>query len=105
MEHVNLINRIIEAEQKAQEIAGAAKAKRQNLQSDLKSATDEIRQTYLDRATRRINEVRKNEERIADEMIAQLDQRYAQELSHMESMFSEHRSEWIDRLFSLIVGR
>lgn len=105
MEHINLINRIIEAEQKAQEMADAAKAKRQSLQSDLKGATDEIRKTYFERASRRIEDVRGNEERHADEMSAQLDERYLQELSHMESMFSEHRTEWVNKLFSLIVGR
>ena len=105
MLHVELINRIIEAEHKAREMADTAKAKRLSLKSDLQGAAEEIRGSYYQRAVRRIEEVREKERLICDEQIRQLDNHYVQELSHMEGKFAEHRSEWVNKLFALTVMR
>lgn len=105
MEHISLINRIIEAEQRAQEIFNAARSKHQNLQADLKGATEDIQKGYRERASRRIEEVRRQEDKHAVECIAELDERFARDLSAMEGTFATHRADWVNTLFSLIVGR
>lgn len=105
MEHVDLINRIIEAEQEAQRIAGQAREKLNALPQELKEQKEKLRREMYARADKRIAEVSKREEEWADEQIAELDARQKEELSALEKLFEEHRQEWAEKLFSLVTGR
>ncbi len=105
VEHVNLINRIIEAENKARQIADEAQEKRKNLQHDLADAKVNMRQNYVDRANHRIAEISKREDDFAQETIAKLNEHYAAELAEMEEKFQTNRAAWAEKLFSMIVER
>lgn len=105
MEHVDLINRIIEAEQEAQLIAGQAREKLNALPQELKEQTEKLRRDMYARADKRIDEMRKREAEWAEEQIAQLNTQQERELAALEQLFEEHRQEWAEKLFSLVIGR
>ncbi|MDR1735661.1 MAG: hypothetical protein LBR85_02170 [Oscillospiraceae bacterium] len=105
MEHIDLINRIIEAEQEAQRIAGEARDKLRALPADLKSQTDKVRRDLYARADSRIEEVRREEEQYASDTVAELDARFKSDLAELEGVFAAHSKAWEDRLFALVTER
>lgn len=105
LKHVDLINRIIEAEQKAQQLAGQARDKKLHLHEELRESAANMRQTYFDRANHRIDSVRERENSQNDEKIMALTVMQNLELANMETTFLQHRDEWIEKLFSMIVDR
>ncbi len=105
MEHVNLINRIIEAENKARQISDEAHQKLQTLSIDLKEECAGIRHEYLERAEHRIAMVRRKENELANEKITEIDRQFQEDLKLLDKTFSDHGDEWVDKLFHLIVDR
>lgn len=105
MEHVELINRIIEAENEAQRIAGDARDKLIALPAELQEKTEIVHQEMRRRAENRVEQVRKHEEQWADERVAALNAQLAEELAALERMFAERRQQWADHMLAMVIGR
>lgn len=104
MEYMELLNKIIEAERVAQQIASEAKAERDNLPNDLRVQREELHTSYLSRAEHRVQTVRDQEKAMADQQIEQLDASLASDLKKIESYFAERHDDMVDGLFKLVVG-
>ncbi|MCX7614366.1 MAG: hypothetical protein N2Z65_01260 [Clostridiales bacterium] len=105
MEHLDIINRIIEAEKEAKKIAEEAASAKNHLNEMITNDKNKIREDYLNRANRRIEIVRENERVACDESIAQIDTHLKQKLEIVEETFSQSRERWVDDLFRTIVGK
>ena len=101
---VSLINRIIDAEHKADEIALAAREKQRSLSGELAGRREEIQRNYLVRASKRITQNRELEEKFADEAILEQNEQSALDMASLEARFTEHREEWAGKLFCAITG-
>lgn len=105
MDHIEIINKIVEAEQTAQRIADEARAKLASLDTDLVAENEKMRKQYFERADKRIASVREREGAIADEMIAELEKKLEQDLEGIERLAREQNDNWVSTIFSMIVGR
>jgi vacuolar-type H+-ATPase subunit H len=105
MEYMELLNKIIEAEQLAQKIASEAKAKRDSLPDDLRAQTEALRKQYLDRAEHRVQAVADQEEKLADEQIALLEEALKADLSQVDRYFTTNHNDMVKNLFQLVVGQ
>ena len=103
MEYMEVLGKIIEAERAAQQIAGAAKALRDNLPHDLRSGWEETRQKYMARAEHRVQVIREDEEARAGQQIAQLETELLEDLQKLYAHFDAHHDEMADRLFRLVI--
>ncbi len=103
MEHITLINKIIEAEQEAQRLAAEALKKRESMHSELKVARSTLRDSYFGRAKLRIDKIREREAALAVEQLAELDSTYTKNLASIESAFKQNEAQWVDTLFGMIV--
>ena len=104
MEYINLVNRIVDAEHSAKEIAREAREREQSLEKEIGQETDALRERYMARAHRRIEQVEQTESEAAAEAIAQLDLKLQQTMAAVESSYARDRDAWVDSLFSMIVG-
>ena len=104
MEYVELVNKIIEAEHSAREIAQEAQEKEASLEQDLARDTQRLREDYFARADRRIQMVREAEERSAQESMARSDKKLSDALTAVESSYRRNRDRWVEMLFCRIVG-
>ena len=104
MEYVDLVNKIVAAEHSAQEIAREVKEKQDSLDADLKLEVGKLREDYFARATHRIDEVEKTEAAAAEEDMARWDKKRDQALAEVERAYAEHKDQWVELLFSRIVG-
>ncbi|MDR1669275.1 MAG: hypothetical protein LBR76_04885 [Oscillospiraceae bacterium] len=105
MKHADLINSIIEAEQQAQTLAAAAREKKLRLREDLSESSEKLRQDYLAQADARISAVREREEKQNSDAIEGVNLLHRMEMESMERLYGEHRAEWVDKLYTMVVGR
>ena len=104
MEYVELVNKIIETEHSAREIAQEAQEKEASLEQDLARDTQRLREDYFARADRRIQMVREAEDRSAQESMARSDKKLSDALTAVESSYRRNRDRWVEMLFHRIVG-
>lgn len=105
MKHVELINRIIEVEHEARQLAEEARAKKEHLAEDLRSDAKAMRDNYFEQARSRIKKVHDRENSATDVRIEALRELNRQQSEDMERLFSENKLEWVDKLFGMVVGR
>jgi len=103
MEHIEIINRIIESEHQAQNILSHAQVRREESADKLREELDEMHKGYRTRAETRIQKVAEQEKRAAVEQIAQLEAQLAADLDRFEEIFANERKAWLDRLFAAVV--
>lgn len=104
MEYVDLVNRIVEVEHSAKEIAREARQQESSLDQEVRQETAALHERYMARARRRIEQVEQTEAQAADEAIAQLDQKLARAMEAVESAYDKNRDHWVEALFAMIVG-
>ena len=105
MKHVDIINRIVEAEQRARQIAAEAQEKLAHLQADLENERKNLRETYLQRAERRVEMVREREQALMREQLDEMDKHFTSERDMLERLFADHRTDWVDKLFTMVTER
>jgi len=103
MEHIDVINKIIEAEHNAQNIANEARRHRDALPEAVEEENRKLREAYFSRADQRIALVQEQEDKIADEQLALLEVKLASELASLEAMYERRREGWALRLFEMVI--
>ena len=104
MEYMDLVGRIVAAEQNARALVQEAKEQEQSLEADLEQEISTMRETYMERARHRVEEVKKTEVALAKEDLARWDRKREQTLAAVESSYARHKDFWVDVLFRKIVG-
>ena len=67
------------------------------------SGIETMRQHYIDRAQRRIEMYRDNEQQYLDGMLREIDERTADQITRLKAAFNENSSKWIDDIFNSII--
>jgi vacuolar-type H+-ATPase subunit H len=104
MEHIDLINRIIEAEYAAQTIADKARDQLNALPDELKEKSQDLRDGLFERANNRIEKVREEESRITAQAIAKDKEENEKSLVAMVALYEEHKTDWSNKLFELVIN-
>ena len=68
------------------------------------SGVESMRQHYIDRAQRRIEMYRDNEQQYLDGMLKEIDERTEDQITRLKAAFNENSNKWIDDIFNSIVG-
>jgi len=104
VKHIEVINKIIEVEHQAQQLADQALDKREHLEEELRQSVGALRQRYMERAEERVAKIRDQEGSQAAENIKSLSQDHTLEMENMERLYRSHREEWIQTLFDKIIA-
>ncbi len=104
MEYINLVSKIVAAEETAQEIAREAQEKQSSLDSDLKRDVEALRTDCFARAERRVALVEEAERAAARESMAEWDSRLSSAMAQVERAYANGKDAWIELLFRKIVG-
>ena len=65
---------------------------------------DNMRQQYMDRANRRIEMYRDNEQQYLDGMLKEIDERTEDQIVRLKAVFNENSDKWINDIFSSIIS-
>ena len=75
-------------------------------QANMNVATgvENMRQYYMDRAQRRIEMYRDNEQQYLDGMLREIDERTEDQIVRLKAAFNENSNKWIDDIFNSIIS-
>jgi len=104
MEYVDLVGRIVAAEETAQEIAREAQEKQASLDSDLKRDVEQLHEDCFARAKRRVALVEETERSAAQDSMAEWDAKLSRAMAEVEHAYAKGKDAWVDLLFHKIVG-
>lgn len=65
---------------------------------------DTMRQQYMDRAQRRIDKYRDNEQQYLDGMLREIDERTEDQIIRLKAAFNENSDKWISDIFNSIIS-
>lgn len=99
MDYTMLIDRILEAEQSARDVAEEAKIQKANFEAELEREKAAIHQKYLDRAQAWLEELRSQEEEKKKQLIEAQNVRLADAEAKMERAYTRYGDNWVDTLF------
>ncbi len=99
-----IIKRIIEIEDKAQEIMSDARAERDGLDKRVEAKEARLRRKMSDAADKRCRELQKTErDRLGGE-IARINARVGEQLSELDKKYSENKDKWVNDMVDHIIG-
>jgi hypothetical protein len=104
MEYTELINRILAAEQSAQDIARQVKEREQSLEADLADEAAALKQDYMEKAKAKVADIEQETAVQTKASVAALDARQAEAMAKMERAYSHYGDNWVNTLFHRIVG-
>lgn len=78
----------------------------QSMQSGLNvtAGIENMRQQYMDRAQRRIEKYRDNEQQYLNGMLQEIDERTEDQIVRLKAAFNENSDKWINDIFSSIIS-
>ena len=98
MEYIDLVKRIVAAEHSANELAQEAREKEAALDRDLARERSALRESYLERARRRVAIVEETEAKLAGESANAIDRRLDRAMQALELAYETHWDEWVEAL-------
>ena len=103
LDRIHVLNRIIEAENNAQALAGEALQKREHLSESLAKECEALREDYMRRANERVKSEIAMENANAEKIIAGLEARLIDDLSDVDRKLTARRGELAAMIFSMIL--
>jgi regulator of protease activity HflC (stomatin/prohibitin superfamily) len=104
LEHIDVINQILEADEKARAATEGAKADRDRLLEDIDKEREKLREEYMTRARARAETEAARERMASDRMLAELDEKLRLDLELVDRRLADRREELAEKVFSMIVG-
>ena len=104
MEHINILNRIIEADKNARILTGEAADKRDRLSEEITRDIESLHKDHMDRARQKVDAGYTRERERSDKIIAELDETLKRDLVGVDRMLSARREELAARVLAMIVG-
>lgn len=100
----NIINRIIEAEDNAQDEISKAMMKSNDIISEAEKEAEEIKKSALDRAEKRMDKIEYVEQQASQYVINEAKKRHDETIAGYEKFYDEQHEKIEDEIFSRIIG-
>ena len=105
MEHIDIINRIVDAEHRAQQITNDAKEQLIGLPEEIRDETEKMHRDLRARAQRRVEIMEQIEKEATDELLKHLDEDLKRDIDAVNAAYQTNKDEWVEKLYCMIVGR
>jgi len=104
MEYTKLVERILEAEKTAKQMAREATEQSEQQEKALSSEIERIKEQHMNQVRVKLFELeRQTKEQTAAVMTA-MDTKYAAALFNLESAAQNNHDAWVDELFQTVIG-
>lgn len=94
-----VIQKILDSDAAARNITVEAKSARRKTEKEIAEKKIKLREDYLEKANERIEKMRIEERKIADEVIAKAAEEHEKQLEHLEKQYREGKAGWVDEVF------
>lgn len=103
MQHIEIINRIIEVEKQSREASDAAYAKLAELDQALAGQRAEMERDFFARANMRIEDIERVESDYAEKQIQELGAALEKALASSNEIARANKEKWTEQLFNRII--
>lgn len=100
-----VVQKILDVDAKAKKITSEALNTRNETEKTLAARKLELRENYLNRAKSRIEKMREEENRMAEEEIADAAKEHERLLQNLEEQYAAQKDGWIDAIFQQVIAR
>ena len=100
----DIIRRIIEIEDKAQEIVSDARDAEKNLNKRVEAEDKRLAKSIHDKAEERCRKMREDEQNSIRGKIRQINECADEQLKELENKYSENKEKWVDDMVRHIIG-
>ena|GEM_PF-1401337 len=100
--NVQTINEIIEIEIKAQELIKTAKNEQSELPLKISEILDKYKIQQHEKALAKIEQVRAEEEKAANERIAKIHKEHEEKLSRLKNLVDKNIDSWTKKIYAFI---
>ena len=100
----DIIRRIIEIEDKAQEIVNDARTTESNLEKRVEAEDKILAQKIREKAENRCRELRESEQKRINEKINEINKMAESRLAELQKKYSENKEKWVDDMVRHIIG-
>lgn len=100
-----VLERILAADQQARRMAEQADTEKNAALTRIHEQAEQIRTQYLERADRRIEVMREQEEAFIQEKLQKEEQAQEKRLAHLQQIEAQFTEAWAGELFARVVGR
>ncbi len=98
-----LINKIIDIEESAKEVTKEAIEKRKNLKKEIDLEVESLKETFMEKAKRRIKMVEEAEKQEAQDCLDEVRVRQGIALKKIDELCKKNAQKWEDDIFAKIV--
>ena len=100
----DMIKKIVDMDEKAQEITEEAKRSKALSAQEIAEAKERIRENYLARARKRIELNRIQEKNQARQILADAEKKYEVQLIKMQELYRQQGGNWVDAIVGRVIG-
>ncbi len=100
----NVINRIINIEERAQEIIMEAQKMKSGLKSDIDKDVENIRNDINGRVSKKYETIKTTEKNYADKKIEEITQTYKKAEENLDEVRKNKKDEWVNSIYNEIIG-
>ncbi len=99
----NLINRILEIDESAKKKLDDAYKKKSEILCDAEKQEEQIKEDVLRKVNGRVEKVEEFEKSNADEKLAELAKKTAEEIAVLDQSYNENHEKWEDEIYRNII--
>lgn len=99
-----VIEKILEIEEKAREIVSDAENEKSGLEEEIKELSEKLRRDISSRAEEKSNALREYEDGEADRKIEAINAEAQRSMQLLEEKFAQNRDKWVEEIFSSVTG-
>jgi len=103
MDHIEIIKKIIEAEEQAQSIAKRAFENEENLEKNVSDSLEKLKKTFNDKIDKRIQAVSESEAQLLKESLFLLEAKHKKDMDKLKKIYTEHKEEWLNSVLENII--
>lgn len=100
----DLIKKIVNMDEKAQEITEDARRRKAHLAQEIAEKKDQLREDYLAKARKRIEFNRAEEKKRASQLLTAAAEKHQAQLDHMDSLYAQKGDQWVDAIVGRVIG-
>ncbi len=104
MEYEQIIANIIDAERQAEALVAEARARQENVESDLAAEREALLQTRRQETEEKVRVLRLETQARTREAVTRIDVQRSEQEADLEAKADSHRQEWVAELFQMVTG-
>lgn len=99
-----VIKRILDIDAKAKTITGEAKEERAHAERNIARKKAALREEFLTHAREKIEELRVQEDQLADAAIAEAGEEFDRELEALEAAYKAGKEKWVEEIYQQTIS-